>query len=356
MRPRIPGGNGGMPNHRQIEQTAAAWLARRDGGRWHAADQAGLDAWLEASPAHRVAWLRLQAAWDESPRLRALGRGSAATSAERHAAPPDAVPDLRQVRFAAQRPLPAPRHRRGTRALLTAGLAGVVCLGLWASRTHVPPPAQAYASARGEVRTFTLADGSRVTLDGDSRITVRLDANGRHIALERGEAYFEVAHDPVRPFAVAANGRQAVAVGTRYAVRRDGGDLRVVVTQGTVRLDPPADGRRHAQPSLLPAGSIALAGPHGVLVRHVAIADAEQLTGWRDGFLAFHDTPLSEAVTEFNRQGGRPLVVADAQAGALRIGGHFRRDNADAFVRLLEQGFPVCAERTPERTVLRSCP
>ena len=58
-----------MPSHRQIEQTAAAWLARRDGGRWHAADQAGLDAWLEASPAHRVAWLRLQAAWggDTSP-------------------------------------------------------------------------------------------------------------------------------------------------------------------------------------------------------------------------------------------------------------------------------------------------
>ena len=345
-----------MPSHRQIEQTAAAWLARRDGGRWHADDQAGLDAWLDASPAHRVAWLRLQAAWDESPRLHALGHGSPVAPPERHAAPPDAVPDLRAVRFAAQRGNRPARRQRSIRALLAASLAGVACLGLWASRPRAPSPAHTYASARGELRTFTLADGSRVTLDGDSRITVRLEADGRHIALERGEAYFEVAHDPARPFAVEANGREAVAVGTRYAVRRDGGDLRVVVTQGTVRLDPPADGRRHAQPSLLPAGSIALAGPQGVLVRHVAIADAEQLTSWREGFLAFHDTPLAEAVAEFNRQGGRPLVVADAQAGALRIGGHFRRDNADAFVRLLEQGFPVCAERTPERTVLRSCP
>jgi hypothetical protein len=259
------------------------------------------------------------------------------------------VPDLRQVRFAAQRPPPAPRHRRGTRALLTAGLAGVVCLGLWASRTHVPPPAQPMP-ARAARFAFTLADGSRVTLDGDSRITVRLDANGRHIALERGEAYFEVAHDPVRPFAVAANGRQAVAVGTRYAVRRDGGDLRVVVTQGTVRLDPPADGRRHAQPSLLPAGSIALAGPHGVLVRHVAIADAEQ-----PDRLARRLPRLPRHAAE--RGGGRVQPPGWPATGGRRRAGRrtaHRRTFPPRQRRCLRPpagaGFPVCAERTPERT------
>lgn len=152
-----------MPSHRQIEQTAAAWLARRDGGRWHADDQAGLDAWLDASPAHRVAWLRLQAAWDESPRLHALGHGSPVAPPERHAAPPDAVPDLRAVRFAAQRGNRPARHQRSIRALLAASLAGVACLGLWASRPRAPSPAQTYASARGELRTFTLADGSRIT-------------------------------------------------------------------------------------------------------------------------------------------------------------------------------------------------
>ena len=350
-----------MSSHRQIEQAAAAWLARRGGDGWSAADQAALQAWLATSPAHRVAYLRLQAAWEQTPRLRALGTGRPARTPRSDpppAAEADAPPDLRQVRFGVRPARSRHRPAGGPRGLLAAGFAGLAALAaLFAQHArHDAPAAQVYASARGEVRVLALADGSRVTLDGDSRIAVRMDAAGRRVALERGEAYFEVAHDPARPFAVAANGREAVAVGTRYAVRRDGGDLRVVVTQGTVRLDPPADGRRHAQPSLLPAGSIALAGPQGVLVRHVTIADAEQLTGWREGFLAFRDTPLAEAVAEFNRQGSRPLVVADAQAGALRIGGHFRRDNADAFVRLLEQGFPVCAERTPERTVLRSCP
>jgi transmembrane sensor len=119
-----------------------------------------------------------------------------------------------------------------------------------------------------------------------------------------------------------------------------------------VRLEPALGGSRPS--ALLPAGSVALVGDDGVLVRSMSPADADHLLEWRDGLLSFRDTPLAEAAAEFNRYNMRKLVVGDAGAGALRIGGSFRWDNLDGFVRLLEAGFPVRVETDGDRIVLRS--
>jgi transmembrane sensor len=152
---------------------------------------------------------------------------------------------------------------------------------------------------------------------------------------------------------VSADARHVTAVGTHFSVRRDAATLRVVVVEGTVKLE--TDGEPSAQPdALLPAGSIAMAGPGGVQVSHTDIADAERLLDWRSGFLSFRDTPLTEAAAEFNRYSARRIVIADPTAAALRVGGNFRWTNADTFVRLLEQGFPVRAENDGDRIVLHS--
>ena len=137
-------------------------------------------------------------------------------------------------------------------------------------------------------------------------------------------------------------------------MRRDRDDLRVVVTEGTVRLDAPHTDGQTSPSSLLPAGSVALVHDGSVLVRSMALSEAKQLLDWRDGWLVFRDTPLQDAVAEFNRYNTRQLVIGDAGVAALRIGGNFRGDNADGFVRLLEAGFPVRAERQDQRIVLRS--
>lgn len=343
---------------RAVEERAAEWLARRDGGDWGAADDAALAAWISADIAHRVAYLRLQAAWDESGRLQALGAGWHGDG------PPPrghwhATPETRREQLlAAIAQRQAPRHpQRSSRLLHMAAVAALGACALvagwgWRSWTHVD--AASYRTALGKVESLPLADGSHATLASDSAIEVRLSRGERRVELPRGEAIFKVAKDPGRPFVVVAGDRHVVAVGTRFSVRRDGPDLRVVVTEGTVRLESAgADGA--LQPSaLLPAGSVALVRRDGVLVRSVALAEAEQLLDWREGLLAFRDTTLAEAAAEFNRYNARKLVVADAAAAELRIGGNFRWDNQDAFVRLLEAGFPVRAERQTDRVVLHS--
>ena len=347
----------------RIEQAAAAWLARRDAGAWSAQDERTLQAWLGAGARHRVAWLRLESAWREAGRLQALAAGrpagvpprgslypartAAAASAD---APRIAPPDLRELRFA-----PRPRAHRNRWGRLAATVAACVALAgfAWGGWQLSGRQAASYASGVGELREVTLADGSRVVLSSDSRLDVRMSRGERRIGLSRGEAFFRVAHDAGRPFVVAAEGREVRAVGTRFAVRRSPEALRVVVTEGKVRLDGRARSDGSAPPAvLLTAGSVATADHNGLLVRALPLAEAERLLQWREGFLSFEDASLASAVAEFNRYNARKLELGDAAVGQLRVGGNFRWSNAEGFVSLLELGFPVRAERHADRIVL----
>lgn len=341
-----------------IEQAAAGWLARRDGDRWNAEEEAALQRWLDVDVGHRVAFLRLQAAWQEGGRLQALGAGwqDSAAPARGHWQVSPAGRREQMLQAMAQRPAAARpvRQRRFAHFAAAATLAGCALALAWGWRSQTRVDTATYRTAMGEVRTLPLADGSHATLASATGIEVRLSGRARDVALTSGEAIFEVAKDPRRPFSVAAEGYRAVAVGTRFSVRRDVAALRVVVTEGTVRLDAPATAAGAIPSVMLPAGSVALVRGNGLLVRSLPLADAQRLLDWRDGLLAFRDTPLSEVVEEFNRYNARKLVLADAQAGALRIGGSFRWDNTEGFVRLLEAGFPVRAEADTGRIVLHS--
>lgn len=345
------------------ERIAANWLARRDGEAWSQADAAALEAWLAVDVAHRVAFLRLQAAWDESRRLQALGagcklsglpprghwsqpvRGHGVTSIESAGTPTPAPADAGE-----QAPAARPRRQasRTTRMLAMFSICACVLLAGWGWQRYTRVLSSSHRTALGGLETLSLADGSITTLASDSRIDVHLSRRERRIELRHGEAIFDVAKETGRPFVVDTGALQVVAVGTRFSVRRDARDLRVVVTEGTVRLQSRAGGTAVGPTTLLPAGSVALVRDDGVLVRSVPIADAERLLDWREGLLVFRDNTLAEVAAEFNRYNTRKLLIADDAVGALRIGGSFRWDNAQAFVRLLERGFPVRAEATAD--------
>ncbi|MEO8778977.1 MAG: FecR domain-containing protein [Rhodanobacter sp.] len=348
-----------MAGSEQIEQTAAAWLARRDSGSWSSHDQARLEAWLDVATAHRIAFIRLDAAWQHSDRLKILraGRSAAAVpprgtrSAIRFRAAGD--PRQRTATAAAPATTRTVRHALATRrraqwwrypaAMIAAVLIVALTLG-WQRYGAVKQTS--FQTALGALQQVSLADGSSAILSSDSRIVVTLSRRERHVDLQRGEAFFMVAKHAGRPFVVSANGRRVTAVGTRFAVRRDQTDLRVVVTEGVVRLEPgDHDGRERQPTTLLPAGSVALASDAGVVVHADSVQQAKAYLEWRNGFVSFHDTPLAAAVAEFNRYNVQKIAIADAAAGKLRIGGNFRWSNSRAFVRLLEQGFPIRAER-----------
>ena len=347
-----------MASSREIERTAAAWLASRDADHWSELDQVRLDAWLDAATAHRVAFIRLDVAWRHSGRLKALGAGLhtdgvpadhswASRRSGRVGAPTHATrhtpPRSHSHRHATSQQRTPPRTL--VRALAIATLIVLVLTLALGWRHYTAVEQASYRTAVGEVQEVPLVDGSTATLSSDSQILVTVSRAERHIDLQRGEAFFAVAKDPRRPFVVSANGRRAIAVGTRFAVRREDDAVRVVVIQGVVRLEPQSRPGGSRQPTtLLPAGSVALAGDTGVVVRSESVLQAREYLSWRNGFLSFHDTPLANAVAEFNRYNTRKIVIGDATIGTMRVGGNFRWANTDAFVRLLQQGFPILAE------------
>jgi transmembrane sensor len=96
-----------------------------------------------------------------------------------------------------------------------------------------------------------------------------------------------------------------------------------------------------------------VAGAAGVLVQDEALPEVEERLSWRLGFVVFHETRLSDAVAELNRYNERQIVIDDPTLGSMRIGGHFRSNNAEGFVRLIAEALPIRVEEQNSRIVLR---
>jgi transmembrane sensor len=336
-----------------IEEIAAQWILRQDDESWTAADAAHLEAWLEESVLHRVAFIRLETVWQETPRLKALGAGL----------PKGAVPPLGNFKTAAGRSTAEePEARSGHRyirgwkrwAALAAGVA-LAFLGASYLLLSDVSAANYYSTPIGGLATVPLADGSTLSLNTATRIRVSLGKRERRVDLESGEAYFVVAKDNARPFVIYVGTKQVKAMGTEFSVRRAADDLQVYVTAGRVLLTTSPQDASAGSVSL-EAGMTAQTLNYEIQVSHATPTQLEDALSWRTGFVTFRNTVLSDAVAEFNRYRVRKIVIGDPSIAPLRISGKFRAGNADAFIWLLQQGFPVTVEEQQRRTVLKKRP
>jgi transmembrane sensor len=358
----------------QIEERAVRWLAKRDSDDWGASDQAALDVWLEQSTAHVVAFLRLEAAWEEALRLKALGAGAqpgVVPSPEEWRQSPFLEPgEAEQNTISALREFPSSRSRSRARfRALVASLMVAVFVG--GTAWYLWPFGSTYHTPIGGIASVPMNDGSKITLNTDSEVRIDFeDPAQRHIELQKGEAFFEVAKDPTRPFVVSAGDKRVVAVGTKFSVRRVGKEILVYVTEGKVRVEEAAAQRAGAESHdagdasgslagsaqepdvLVVAGHMARTGDASVLVQERSVGEVEEYLSWRSGYLVFRETELAEAIAEFNRYNERQIVIEDPQVAVIRLSGKFRSTNFEAFVRLLEDGFQVRARREEGKIVL----
>ena len=332
-----------------IEEIAAQWLLRQDDASWTAGDAERLEAWLEESVLHRVAFIRLATVWQETPRLKALGAGL----------PRGAVPPPGNFKAAASRSTGDPELRSGHRYIRGwkrwAALAASVVLALLGASYLLLSDVSAanyYSTPIGGLATVPLADGSTLSLNTATRIRVSLGKRERRVDLESGEAYFVVAKDNARPFVIYVGTKQVKAMGTEFSVRRAANDLEVYVTAGRVLLTTSPQDASAGSVSL-EAGMMAKTLNYEIRVSHTTPTQLEDALSWRTGFVTFHNTELSDAVAEFNRYRVRKIVIGDPSIASLRIDGKFRAGNADAFIWLLQQGFPVAVEEQERRTVLK---
>jgi transmembrane sensor len=214
------------------------------------------------------------------------------------------------------------RPRYGRRVALAAGLAVAACVAgvmSWPQIRFAMAPVQELATVAGEVRSFTLADGSRVVLNGASRIRARIDSGRREVELAAGEALFDVEHDAARPFSVSAGQGRVTVLGTRFDVALNGDTVDLAVERGLVRF---GKSESDASAVLVPAAHRA-ALADGKIARPTALETASA-SGWRDGWLQVADMPLAQVVAHLQRWSATSIVVADPTLLRKRIAGRFR--------------------------------
>jgi transmembrane sensor len=320
----------------QVEQEAAEWLVKveQDG----APDTSkALAAWLGANPRHRAAFLRISTAWRRADALKRLADPSEEPDPDLLAperpptdesiTEPTPLGYLRPPRRAATE-----SPRRFAFAIAAALVFALVGGAVWL--THSLGNSQTYSTPIGEFHRVTLADGSSISLNTNTRVRVSYSTSQRKVQLLQGEAQFEVAHDTGRPFIVTAGDARVRAVGTEFVVRlRNKQSVDVLVSDGRVAINPPANA------TLVSAGEMALVRNHTVTRR--AVKDITRRLAWTEGMLIFNGETLAEAVAEMNRYNRRQMLITDPSIANRTIGGAFKSTKPDLFATALEKTFGV---------------
>jgi transmembrane sensor len=307
---------------------AARWQLRLAEADIHTSPE--FEAWLRES-GNRAAWDQVSAPWDYFDQV--------AHEPEMIAAREAALGDAKRAGIPVETPKPFRPWAAAIAAALLVSLMGAGATW-WSNRPDD------YRTAVGERRVVTLVDGSRLSLDSDSEVTVRYGSHARDLHLLQGQARFDVTHDRARPFSVVAGKQKVIATGTAFNIDMAGPKVLVTLIEGRVLVVDENDG------SATPATS----WPHVVELRvgqqmttgtaaapQIMPVNLQRVTAWTVGHIMFDDEPLSSVVERVNRYGGTQIVIADPQVGAMKISGVFNSGDVLGFVEIVTHYLPVRA-------------
>jgi transmembrane sensor len=314
---------GSDTEHNPIQEQAIDWLLKIEAAPDGTVLRAALAAWRERSPAHEQAYRSVTRVWR-------LAGDLPAVDAERAKASPAPTPALtpatrtrrrQNVRPASGIPAgnrPSTPRRRTAIAVMAAALAA--CLGIVLASVLVPAVqlriAADHITGVGEIREIVLGDASRLHLDGASAVAVRYGPAERTVRLLAGQAFFDVAPDPTRPFIVHVDGFTVTVTGTAFAVGNEPDGTALAVQSGAVTV---ALGREAVR--LVAGDRLSVARATGAVARStVTPADVAR---WRTGRLVVDGVPLAELVAQLRRHHRGLIWLNGAALAERRITGVF---------------------------------
>jgi transmembrane sensor len=301
---------------RRRPQSASEWFARTQSDTAGEHDDRKLTEWLAKSPSNERDYEMAEIVWQLSGELKG-------------------DPQIDRLTL--------PTRRRAAvliRVGATVVIAGAALALLYFAATFKAQFAATYTTAVGQQRTIVLPDDSRVFLNTATVARVEYTARRRSIWLEAGEATFDAARNPWRPFEVHTAMGTARALGTRFDVFIRPSSLEVAIIEGSVAVQ--AAGRAgEGEPTVVHTGQLATIDRSA----HISVGHAEldRILSQHVQRLEFDGTSVAEAIGEFNRYSERPIVASTPEIAGLRISGVFRAGDTDTFVRSLEVSLSVRA-------------
>ncbi|MFQ5346779.1 MAG: FecR domain-containing protein [Rhodothalassiaceae bacterium] len=319
-----------------IRREAAQWATRR---ALADIDEAGFAAWIASDPRHAAAYREARQAWSD---LAAMG--DLAEYRNLLGAPNWRERMIARMRRWQQGWRASGAPRRGVLAATAAALLLALVSALWLERPAVPDSGATLATAIAEIRDLPLSDGSVVTLGGRSRVTLAFSSKERRIRLEEGEAFFDVAKDPGRPFIVEVGDTEVRAVGTQFDVHKGPATVRVAVLEGVVEVAATAMRRAPVVSRHLLSAGEAIVAAEGAALDRVTALPVARAGEWRRGRLIYNGASLEEVVADVNRYSTRRIRIADSHLATLRVTTSFRTDQIDEMLESLALALPLRIE------------
>jgi transmembrane sensor len=315
-------------NATEIERQAADWLQRRRYWKeWSDTDQAGLDAWLAESVTHNVAYWRLEAVLERAERLSVLRPQNERTRG------------IASGRFL----------RASLKAVFV--LAVLALCGTGAMLLLPGPRGQTYATTLGGHTLIKLTDGSRIELNTSTVVHADITTKRRYVSIDRGEAYFDIVHDPKRPFIVEVAGHRITDLGTKFIVRKDAGRVELTLVEGRASIMS-TDASVQAHSAILTRGEVAVATTDSISIEEKSSIAMQKELSWRRGLLVFENARLTEVAAELNRYNSKKLVIAGDAVGGLTIDASVPTDGILAFTRVAQDVFGLRVEDRGNEVVI----
>jgi len=326
-----------LPDARRVEDEAADWIACLHADEVSAEARARFEAWRNAHPSHGRTYESMCGVWrafDASgPIVRAVSFGQSMSHATE----------------------PPPRRRRW---MIGGAAAAAVLVAVLVFYSITRLPETRFETAIGEHASVVLPDGSGIELNSNSEVRVSYSDRARVIQLQRGEAFFKVAHDAVRPFWVVGGNSWVRALGTAFNVDLRPVGVRITVSEGAVQVGqsetrqaaaPNADELARRAYSVLSAGQQVDVQDGEASIRTVASKEMRHSLAWRSGKVYFEKQPLEAVIEEMSRYTALKLSISDDKLRELPVGGSFPAtpQGAEMLISMLQDGFRLRIRREP---------
>tara|TARA_R110000737_G_scaffold62672_4_gene90082 strand:- start:1541 stop:2575 length:1035 start_codon:yes stop_codon:yes gene_type:complete len=324
-----------------IDEEASIWLVRLDNGNLSDQSRKDLKIWLSADKRHPEALKAMADIWDDMDEI--LMTLDNKESSVKVSLWPILKPILKPVMLAAS--------------------VSFIAIFLWLGTPNVEK--NSYATLVGQQMDAIFDDGSIIHLNTNSLIETEFSDDKRIIKLIKGEALFEVAHDPNRPFIVYAGDRLVQAIGTKFVVHLKSEDIQVTVTDGKVKMSKVAINTALSDIKALNSTSIqkddvyltkgekvVVSSDQAPILTYIKAENMARETSWLDGKLIFDNEELFDVIEEINRYVEIEIVLKDPSLHNILISGRFDLKDSDALIEAIELSFNMKSERLDSNKIL----
>lgn len=313
------GTSGGSASADPIADQALEWFVQLRNSEADAVTRVALSTWLEEDPRHEAEFRSLETLWNSKPFIHAV-----------KTLPVDG------------RMLLPPKARRWPLHVAAFAASVLIAAGVWQYPALMIASQADFQTETGSQTTVHLPDGSTMMLNTDTAVATDFKAGRRYIRVLRGEAFFDVVHDPAHPFTVIGHYGEVKVLGTAFSVKAgDDGD-QVVLERGRVQVLCLCDGKGKAE--LEPGETVSITAS---AVSAVRAADPSVTLAWREGRIVFENASFGAVLDELRRYHRGPIVVTDERVNQLVVTGNYRLDNVEGALRTLADAAGIGFYRIP---------